>query len=82
MSYLFPIPSNLSGQSSNLHNSPFLAEEIESQRGKEKWPQSVKSNFSHRDQEIVGSGVARPLNFSLPSFPHCNNSMCTAALRG
>lgn len=60
----------------------FIDEEIESQRGKEKWPQSVKSSFSHRDQEIVGSGVARPLNFSLPSFPHCNNSMCTAALRG
>ena len=29
----FHIPSNLSGQSRNLHNSPFLAEEIESQRG-------------------------------------------------
>lgn len=41
-----------------------------------------QSRFSHRDQEIVGSGVAQSLNFSLPSFPHCNNSMmCKAAQR-
>lgn len=31
--YFFPIPSNPSGQSRNLHNFPFLAEEIEAQRG-------------------------------------------------
>ena len=34
-------------------------EEIESQRGKEKWPQAVQSRFSHRDQEIVGKKKKR-----------------------